>query len=56
MCYATEDNLRIVNLFIYNPNRTSLQSLTIIYYAAARLDNYNRYTFVTTVTYSTLAR
>jgi hypothetical protein len=45
--YATEDAVRIGNFFIYNPNHTSLQSLTIIYYAAARLNNYNRYTFVT---------
>jgi hypothetical protein len=28
----------------------------MIYPAAARLHNYNRYTFVTAVTYSTLAR
>jgi hypothetical protein len=55
-CYSTGDAVRIGNSFIYNPNHTSLQSLTIIYYAAARLHNYNRYTFVTTVTYYTLAR
>jgi hypothetical protein len=54
--YSTEDAFRIGNFFIFNPNHTSLQSLTIIYYAAARLHNYNPYTFVTTVTYSTLAR
>jgi hypothetical protein len=35
--YSTEDAVRIGNFFIYNPNYTSLQSLTIIYYAAARL-------------------
>jgi hypothetical protein len=41
----------------YNPNHTSLQSLTIIYYAVTRLHIYNPYTFVTTsrITYSTLA-
>jgi hypothetical protein len=55
-CYSTEEAVRIVNSSIYNPNHTSLQSLTSIYYAATRLHNYNRYTFVTTVTYSTLAR
>jgi hypothetical protein len=54
--YSNEDAVRIVNFFIYNPNHTSLQSLTIIYHAATRLHNYNHYTFVTTVTYSTLAR
>jgi hypothetical protein len=55
-CFATEDAVRIGNSFIYNPNHMSLQLFTIIYYAAARLHNYNRYTFVTTATYSTLAR
>jgi hypothetical protein len=35
----------------YNPNNTSLQSLTIISYAVMRLHNYNPYTFVTTITY-----
>jgi hypothetical protein len=55
-CDSTEDAVRIVNFFIYNPNHTSLQSLTIIYYVAVRLHSYNRYMFVTTVTYSTLAR
>jgi restriction endonuclease S subunit len=54
--YSTEDAVLIGNFFIYNPNHTSLQSLTIIYYAAMRLHNYNRYAFVTTVIYSTLAR
>jgi hypothetical protein len=54
--FATVDAVRIGNFFIYNPNHTSLQSLTIIYYATARLHNYNYYTFVTTATYSTLAR
>jgi hypothetical protein len=38
-CYATEDTVRIVNFFIYNPNHTSLQSLTVIYYAVTRLHN-----------------
>jgi hypothetical protein len=45
--YSTEDTARIVNSFIYNPNHTYLQSHTIIYYAATRLNNYNRYPFVT---------
>jgi hypothetical protein len=40
-CYSTEDAVRIGNIFIYNPNHTSLPPLTIIYYAAARLHNYN---------------
>jgi hypothetical protein len=54
--FATEDVVRIGNSFIYNPNHTSLKSLTLIYYAATRVHNYNRYTFVTTVTYSIVAR
>jgi DNA phosphorothioation-dependent restriction protein DptG len=54
--YSTEDAVRIGTFFIYNLNHTSLQSLTINYYAAARLHNYNPYMFVTTVIYSTLAR
>jgi hypothetical protein len=37
----------------YNPNHTSLQSLTIISYAVTRLHNYNPYTFVTTIVYYT---
>jgi hypothetical protein len=38
-CFATEDTLRIVNSFIYDPNHTSLQSHIIIYYAVTRLHN-----------------
>jgi hypothetical protein len=41
--------------FYFNPTHTSLQSLTVIYYAVTRLHNYNPYTFVTTITYYTLA-
>jgi hypothetical protein len=52
-CYSTEDAVRIVNSFITIPI-TSLQSLTIISYAVTRLQNYNPYTYVTTVTYYTL--
>jgi hypothetical protein len=54
-CYSTKDAVRIGNFFIYNPNHTSLQSLTIIYYAVTRLHNYNPYMYVTTITYYTLA-
>jgi hypothetical protein len=53
-CYATEDTLRIVSSFYYNPSHTSLQSLTLISYAVTRLHNYNPYTFVATITYFTL--
>jgi hypothetical protein len=41
--------------FYFNPTHTSLQSLTIIYYAVTGLHNYNPYTFVTTITCYTLA-
>jgi hypothetical protein len=50
MCSVTGDAFRIGDSFIYNPNHTSLQLHTIIYYAVTRLHNYNPYAFVTTVT------
>jgi hypothetical protein len=37
-------------------SQSHVTTITIIYYAAARLHNYNPCTYVTTVTYSTLAR
>jgi hypothetical protein len=54
--YSTGDTVRIGNSFICNPNHTSLQLYTIISYAVTRLHNYSPYTYVTTVTYSSLAR
>jgi hypothetical protein len=54
-CYSTRDTVRIGNSCMYNPNYTSLQLHTIISYAVTRLHNYSPYTFVTAVTYSTLA-
>jgi hypothetical protein len=39
--YSTVDTVRIGNSFIYNPNHTSLQLHTIIYYADTRLHNHN---------------
>jgi hypothetical protein len=54
--YSTGDTVRAGNSFIYNLNHTSLQLHTIISYAVTRLHKYSPYTYVTTVTYSTLAR
>jgi hypothetical protein len=54
--YSTRDTVRIGNSFIYNPNHTSLQLHRIISYAVTHLHNYSPCTYVTRVTYSTLAR
>jgi hypothetical protein len=53
-CYSTEDAVQIGNSFI-TILITRHYNHTIIYYAATRLHNYNPYTFVTTITYYTLA-
>jgi hypothetical protein len=54
--YSTEDAIRIVNSFYYNPTQVTTINLSFISYAVMRLHNYNPYTFVTTITYSTPAR
>jgi hypothetical protein len=51
--YSTDDAVGIGNSFYYNFNHVT--TITIIYYAVTRLHNYKPYTFVTTVTYYTLA-
>jgi hypothetical protein len=53
--YSTVDAVRIVNSFITIPI-TRDYNHTIISYAGTHLHNYSPYTFVTKITYSTLAR
>jgi hypothetical protein len=53
-CYALKTPVGLLIGFI--AIFTHVTTITIISYAVTRLHNYNPYTFVTTITYSTLTR
>jgi hypothetical protein len=55
-CYSTEDVVRIVNLFITIPVTRNYIHSQLFLYAVSPLHSLQFYTFVTTITYSTLTR